>query len=100
MRKTKDTTKNIKKQTKMFALMGYNKNNEDETGLLAFDNSLKNPYKIVDDIQDAMLFPEKNIDDKPGFGTPKQWLKFFNSEPLLENWKFHLISVKKTKNKV
>lgn len=50
MRKAKDSMKSSKKQPKMFALMGYNKNNEDETGLLAFDDSLKNPYKIVDDI--------------------------------------------------
>lgn len=33
-----------------FMLMGYNKENEDETGLLAFDTeSTKHTYKIVHD---------------------------------------------------
>lgn len=41
-------TRKIKK-TKWFALMGYNKQNEDETGLLGFDLDSKNPYKIVHD---------------------------------------------------
>lgn len=74
--------------------MGFNKDNPDETGLLGFDPDIKNPYKIVHDIKDAMKFPDKNINSIQGFGTPEQWLKFFNSEPLLENWKFHLINVK------
>ena len=55
----KNTTKKTKIKTvttpkmpknKWYALMGYNKNNEDETGLLGFDIELKNPYKIVHDI--------------------------------------------------
>lgn len=41
-----------------------------------------------------MKFPDKNIDNKNGFGTPEQWLEFFNTEPLLSDWKFHLIGVK------
>ena len=75
--------------------MGFNKNNEDETGMLGFDIESKNPYKIVHSIKDAMKFPSKNESNREGFGTPEQWLKFFNSEPLLKDWKFHLISVKK-----
>lgn len=39
-----------KNKNKWFALMGYNKANEDETGLLGFDIESKNPYKIVHDI--------------------------------------------------
>lgn len=74
--------------------MGFNKDNEDETGMLGFDVESRNPYKIVHNVKDALKFPEKNITNKQGFGTPKQWLKFFNSEPTLEGWKFHLISVK------
>ena len=45
-----DTPMKKKKKTKWFALMGYNKANEDETGLLGFDIESKNPYKIVHDI--------------------------------------------------
>jgi len=78
---------------KWFALMGYNKDNEDETGMLAFDNESKKPYKIVNDVKEALKFPSKNINNIEGFGTPEQWLDFFNKEPELENWRFHLIKV-------
>ena len=80
--------------TKWFVLMGYNKNNEDNTGFLSFNIDEKVPYKIVDNVNDAMKFPEKNVTSKKGFGTPVQWLKFFNSEPLLNEWKFHLMQIK------
>lgn len=73
--------------------MGYNKDNEDETGMLAFDNESKKSYKIVNDVKEALKFPSKNINSIDGFGTPEQWLDFFNKEPELENWKFHLIKV-------
>ena len=48
----KSTSKNnnASNAVKWFMLMGYNKENEDETGLLAFDNeSTKHAYKIVHD---------------------------------------------------
>lgn len=83
-----------KSNAKWFALMGYNKDNEDEVGLLGFDESSKNPYKIVKDISDALKFPTKNTTSKKGFATPEKWLEFFNTEPLLKGWKFHLIGVK------
>lgn len=73
--------------------MGYNKDNEDETGMLAFDSESRKPYKIVKDLNDALKFPSKNINNVEGFGTPEQWLDFFNSEPELEDWRFHLIKV-------
>ena len=51
MKKTSQPSTTTKKnKTKWFALMGYNKANEDETGLLGFDIESKNPYKIVHDI--------------------------------------------------
>lgn len=46
----KTTTKTKKNVEKWYALMGFNKNNEDETGLLGFDAQSRNPYKIVHDI--------------------------------------------------
>lgn len=73
--------------------MGFNKDNEDETGMLAFDNESKKPYKIVQDMHDALKFPSVNVNNVSGFGTPEQWLKFFNTEPELSSWKFHLVKV-------
>lgn len=89
---TRHQSKNI--TTKWFVLMGFNKNDEDHTGFLSFDIDEKVSYKIVDNVKDALKFPEKNITSKKGFGTPKQWLKFFNSEPMLNEWKFHLMQIK------
>lgn len=83
----------MKTDVKWFALMGFNKDNEDETGMLAFDNDSKKPYKIVHDLKDALKFPSKNINKVDGFGTPEQWLDFFNKEPELSGWRFHLIKV-------
>ena len=97
-RKTRQTpkvnqAKAKKSEVKWFALMGYNKDNEDETGLLAFDNESKKPYKIVHDMKEALKFPSENVNKVNGFGTPEQWLEFFSKEPELESWKFHLIKV-------
>ena len=57
MEKKRQVTKKMKTvvapkmpKSKWFALMGYNKSNEDETGFLGFDIESKNPYKIVHDI--------------------------------------------------
>ena len=85
--------KKRKTDVSWFVLMGFNKDNEDETGMLAFDNESKKPYKIVNDIKEALKFPSKNVNNVNGFGTPDQWLEFFNREPELENWKFHLMKV-------
>ena len=82
-----------KTAVKWFALMGYNKDNEDETGMLGIDLEAKKPYKIVHDMNEALKFPSENVNNVKGFGTPDQWLKFFNSEPDLDNWKFHLVKV-------
>ena len=73
--------------------MGYNKDNEAETGMLAFDSDSKPFYKIVHDVKDAMKFPSENVVGSSSFGTPKQWLKFFNTEPELSRWRFHLVKV-------
>ena len=90
-----EKTQNFKARVKWFALMGYNKDNEDETGMLGLDFNAKKLYKIVHDVQEALKFPSMNIDNVKGFGTPEQWLDFFNHEPDLERWKFHLIKIMK-----
>ena len=81
--------------------MGYNKNDVDDTGMLALDEDphAKSSYKIVHAVKDALLFPSRNIYELKDFGTPKQWLSFFNGEPLLKDWKFKLISVIGPKDK-
>lgn len=86
--------KRRKPKVKWFALMGFNVDNEDETGMLKLDDSSKTLYSITHDVKDALKFPSININNIKGFAKPEKWLKFFNSEPLLVNWKFHLISVK------
>ncbi len=50
--------------------MGYNKDNEDETGMLGIDFEAKKPYKIVHDVKEALKFPSENVDNVKGFGTP------------------------------
>lgn len=48
--------------------------------------------KIVTELQDATLFPDKNDFGIKGFGTPKQWLDFINSDKSLNHgYKLHLI---------
>lgn len=86
--------------TKWYVLMGYNKDDEDNTGMLSIDaeTNNRNIYKIVHDVKDAAKFPDKNVDNVSGFGTPEQWLKFFSSEPLLQSWKFHLMRIKHNKD--
>ena len=79
-----------------YAMYGFCKSAQDEVGYLA-----KIPCKagdedvIADDIKRAKLFPETNENGITGFGSPKQWLDFVNSEfneiygP--NAWKFHLV---------
>ena len=76
-------------------MRGYRKDNKDEVGFLSIDkNNIKDIYKIVDDLEDAMKFPSTNVYNTKGFGTPKQWLAFFKGEEALSDWKFHLVKVK------
>ena len=79
-----------------FVMHGFKKDDKDTTGFLSIDKSnLKEIYKIVDDVDDAMRFPSANVYNTKGFGTPKQWLEFFKGEEALSEWKFHLVKVKK-----
>ena len=86
-----------KKSSKIdwFMLMGYNKENKDETGFLAIDNqSKKNAYKCTKDHLEALKFPSKNVYNVDSFGTPKQWLEFFKGEDELSGWEFHLVKTR------
>lgn len=48
--------------------------------------------KIVTELQDATLFPDKDAFGIKGFGTPKQWLDFINSDKSLNHgYKLHLV---------
>ena len=83
-----------------FALMGYDKTNEDHVGFLALDaeqTNKKKIYKIVDSIPEALRFPSVNISGSKTFGTPQQWLEFFNNDSELSDWSFHLIKTKAPK---
>lgn len=80
------------------ALFGFRLDDHDTVGYLAFRSSKELAlnrgamlYKIVDDISDAKWFPCENYDNLSGFATPEKWLEFFNDEPTLKEWKFHLV---------
>jgi hypothetical protein len=77
-------------------LMGFNKNDKDETGFLALDKDhvKKNVYKMTKDATEALRFPSINVNNLSSFGTPKQWLEFFKGEHELSGWKFHLVKAK------
>ena len=80
---------------KWYTLIGFNVDDDTQTGFLAIDRSRsKNCYKIVKDKKDALKFPSKNIYGVDSFGTPKQWLEFFKGEDELSSWKFHLSCIK------
>ena len=104
MRTSKKMASQVKSQNltevKWFALRCFKKDDKDETGFLAIDNSklAKQIYKIVESVDDAMKFPSVNVYGTKGFGTPKQWLEFFKGENDLSSWKFHLVVVKAPKS--
>ena len=81
-----------------YVLMGFNKENDSETGFLAMNmgrtDYRQKAYKIVHDTRKALKFPSENIYGVNGFGTPKQWLEFFKGEDELSTWKFHLSKIK------
>ena len=84
------------KDLSWFLLMGFNKDNEDETGFLALDKDpeSKKFYAVTKDKKLALKFPSKNVNNVEGFGTPTQWLNFFKNEPELSSWKFHIVKMK------
>lgn len=77
-------------------LMGYNKENRDDTGFLAINHEStgKNVYKCTKNRHEALKFPSENVYNVDSFGTPKQWLEFFKGEDELSNWEFHLTKTK------
>lgn len=75
-------------------MVGFNPSDIAQTGCLGIDEDpkAKTTYKIVDRLE-AKRFPSQNASHVKGFGTPQQWLEFFNSDPDLDGWKFHLVKV-------
>ena len=95
--KTLAASKTQKKpKVKWYVLRGYNISNKDDTGFLSIDKAGKphQIYKIVESQDDAIKFPSENVYGTKGFGTPKQWCEFFKGEPELEDWKFHLMTIR------
>lgn len=83
-----------------YVFRGFNKDDKDDVGFLSLKpynvkHELSRCYYIVEDLDDASRFPSKNIKNIEGFGTPQQWRKFFEDEPELRRWKFHLVKVAK-----
>ena len=77
-------------------LMGYNKENKNDTGFLAINHELngKYAYKQTKNWKEALKFPSENVYNVDSFGTPKQWLEFFKGEDELSSWEFHLVKTK------
>ena len=105
--KTQPNLKNQKKPDKVswYALMGFDKTNEDNVGFLALNREdqsnkkCRKAYAIVHEISDALKFPSENVNGKDNFGTPEQWLNFFKNEHELSDWSFHLTKIKTPKQK-
>ena len=79
-----------------YVMYGFCKSAQDKVGYLAkIPHNADDEDVIVDDIKQAKLFPETDKNGITGFGTPKQWLDFVNSEfdeiYGLDAWKFHLV---------
>lgn len=81
----------------MFIMYGFKRDNVDKTAYLKVckegESSSHGIYKVLKDSDEATLFPSKPVDEEhaKGFGTPKQWAKFFNEEEVLSGWCFHPI---------
>ena len=90
-KKKNDNNLPLKQKVKWYALVGYNVDDDTQSGFLAIDKTRKNGcYHVVKDRSQALKFPSENIYNVEGFGTPKQWLEFFKGEDELSNWEFHL----------
>ena len=88
----------MKKKTEAanYVMYGFCLADPDDVGYLAsIPQDMESEGIIAEDIHDAKLFPNTNVDGITGFGTPQQWLKFINAEfkeiygPYA--WKFHLV---------
>ena len=96
MKKTKYTPVKAKNKPGLgwYVMYGYNKDNQDQVGYLSFSSQAGHTYNIVPDLAQAKRFPSKDKKNKD-FGTPEQWLDFFDNDPELDDWSFHLVKVKK-----
>jgi len=89
---TASTSGSRKSKKRWYVLYGFNKNEESQTGYLSFKEAPSFKYEIVDDADLARYFPAENYDKASDFASPDKWLKFFNKEHELSDWKFHLIA--------
>ncbi len=101
----KPTAQSKSDKVAWYALMGFDKTNEDNVGFLGLNREEQlnkrclKAYAIVHDISAALKFPSENIDGKDNFGTPEQWLNFFKTEHELSDWSFHLTKIKSPNQK-
>ena len=82
----------LKEKKRWYVLYGFNKNEESKTGYLSFRQKPSFKYEVVDDIKLAKRFPADNYDKLDDFAPPEKWMKFFNQEHELSDWKFHLVA--------
>ena len=82
------------KKSGRYVMFGFNRNDIDEAGYLGRPVHEESgiTFPIVQDVKDALVFPRSNENHVKGFGTPEQWLDFWNSDE--DNvFKFHLVKV-------
>lgn len=88
------------KKPHMYVMYGFKKSDIDKTAFLQLrtdgSRGKHGMYKVVRDEAEATRFPGEPLDEASakGFGTPKQWAKFFNEEDELSGWSFHPIGVR------
>lgn len=69
-----------------YVLYGFNKEDIDKVGYFGYDNM------IVTDLSAARRFPDQNINNQSGFGTPLQWKELINADDEVNHgYKFHLV---------
>ena len=75
-------------KNKTYVMYGYHLQNEDDTAYFGERN------KIVTEVEAARRFYSKPRKRQKGFGSPRQWLDFINSDSdLNQGYKFHLVAV-------
>lgn len=86
-----------KQKAAFYVLFGFNvaqaaSHEEDEDLHVEPETGYWTQEKIVSELRDAALFPDKNAFNIQGFGTPQQWLDFINTDRSLSHgYKFHLV---------
>ena len=85
------------KKAAFYVLFGFNvaqavAHEDDEFMNVEAETGYWTQQKIVSELRDATLFPDKNDFGIEGFGTPQQWCEFINDDKSMNHgYKLHLV---------